>query len=98
MQTSLSNNLRTAPAANAFQPAFSGSAWMRTNLSNAQFRAFPARPDAGGIFRNSIVLRDATRGAHTQTMFGNSKGVPRLKSDPSGLRSLSLGGAVSWRI
>ena len=98
MPTSLSNNLRIAPAANAFQPAFSGAAWMRTNLSNAQFRAFPARPDAGGIFRNSIGLRDATRGAHTQTMFGNSKGVPRLKSDASGLRNRSVVGGLSWSI
>jgi len=98
MPTSLSSNLRMAPAVSDFQPAFSGAAWMRANLSSAQFRAFSARPDAGGIFRNSVGLRDATRGARAQTMFGNSMGAPRLKTDASGLRNRSVVGGLSWGI
>jgi hypothetical protein len=62
----------------------------------AQFRAFFVRPDAGGIFRNSVGLRDATRGARTQAMFGNSMGATRLKSGASGLRNRSVVGGLSW--
>jgi hypothetical protein len=76
--------------------ALSGSAWMRANLSNVQFRAFSARPDAGGILGNSVGLREGARGVRTQTTFGNSKGAPRLKSDASGLRSRSVVGGISW--
>jgi hypothetical protein len=76
--------------------ALSGSAWMRANLSNVQFRAFSARPDAGGILGTSVGLREGARGVRTQTTFGNSKGAPRLKSDASGLRSRSVVGGISW--
>ena len=71
---------------------------MLGNLSNLQFRGFAARPDAGGIFRNAVGLREGARGAHLQTVVGNSLGALRLKSGPSGLRNRAVVGGLSWSL
>ncbi len=75
--------------------AFSDATWMRANLGNTQFRAFSAGPDAGGMFRSSVGL-EVGRGARTQTMFRNSPGAPRVRSDASGVRSRAVVGGLSW--
>ena len=74
--------------------AFSDASGMRANLGNAQFRAFSAGPDAGEMLRSSVGL-EVARGARTQTMFRNSPGAPRVRSDAS-VRSRSVVGALSW--
>ena len=85
MPSSLSNNLRAAPAVSDFQAASSGIP------SAPIFFRNDLRLTSG---TNSVGL-GAARGARTQTMLGNAMGARRVNA--SGLRSRAVVGGLSWR-